>query len=251
MDTSLNILKLSINDLVLDIVRRELKNEDCSKLRLRARYVNVSLDALNRVLVKFPDDVSRQSAIATYAIYLLGNYMRTDDVDRLYADVVQIKSYDLPNYSTGGYDFVVRNSETGSIERVADIGASLDIVEKVNQNTSDISDSDMRFNDFKTNEIGDEALKTESQIVKGAINEVVEYLLQPFTDFVYFKYDGTNNTQPLSFSPNSFGAYTKLNGVDLNPFMDFHYDENNIVIETDLLTIGTQYTLITQYYKAV
>jgi hypothetical protein len=252
MDVSLNILKFSINDLVLDIVRRELKNEDCSKLRLRMRYVYVSLNALNRLLVKFPDDSERESAIATYAIYLLGNYMRTNDVDSLYADVVQIKAYELPDYSTGGYEFVVRNTETGGIEKVSDIGASFDIINDINQNSANIDNVNNDLNDFKVNKIGvDTELKTNSQVISESINEVVSTMLFPFTDAFSFVYDGTNNQQPLSFAPNSFGAYTRLNGVDLNPFMDFQYDNDSIIIAEELLTINTQYILITQYYKSI
>lgn len=93
-------------------------------------------------------------------------------------------------------------------------------------------------------------IQEESERAQAVEDDIYNQLLEPWTDIVIFTYDGTNNTQQLSFSPNTLGGLTSLNTSHiLNPYYDFYYDENTIVLRQDILTQGIEYTLITQYFK--
>lgn len=73
------------------------------------------------------------------------------------------------------------------------------------------------------------------------------HALRPWTDVIFFTFNGSNRTHALSFIPNSFGAGTFLNDKLLNPYSEFTFTDSNITISSSL-EVGTSYKITTQYF---
>lgn len=71
---------------------------------------------------------------------------------------------------------------------------------------------------------------------------------QWFPDVIVFTYDGTNNVQPLSFTPKAYAGISSINKTqDLVPAIDYYFQDDTIVISPSILTEGIEYTILTNY----
>lgn len=85
-------------------------------------------------------------------------------------------------------------------------------------------------------------------LLSSQIADIISIIMQPWTDVISFTYDGTNNIHELSFTPKFVGVTNFQNQTNLNPYLDYYYSANTIVLNMEL-TVGIEYKLITQYYK--
>lgn len=137
---------------------------------------------------------------------------------------------------------------------ISDIQESLSDVENAIVDTlQDIEDLRTDVDlvlDAKLEDVQDEIDEINNTIenIQDEIDQIKSIVVSPWTDVIPFKYSNSNNIHPVTFTPNSVG-YAILNGVSLNPYIDYYFENKTVVLKTELLTQDIEYILIIQYFK--
>lgn len=92
-------------------------------------------------------------------------------------------------------------------------------------------------------------IDNKDTVLQTQINDMIATIVESWTEVIYFTYDGTNNVISLTFTPKKIGVSFFVSETILNPFYDYYYENNTMVLRPSSLTIGVEYHLITQYFK--
>lgn len=92
-------------------------------------------------------------------------------------------------------------------------------------------------------------IDNKDAVLQTQINDMIATIVESWTEVIYFTYDGTNNVISLTFTPKKIGVSFFVSQTILNPFYDYYYENNTMVLRPSSLTIGVEYHLITQYFK--
>lgn len=188
-------------------------------------------------------------------------YNTTKLVYRPFVNVAELEAYFAIHFKTPDFESIVNtggtlNATTGKIT-----GGTNDAYWFPNGATAVLKKTNIDISlyytsaqtDIKISDAVDAFSDTISSVAfSGEYNDLLNkpWLMEPWPDTIVFTYDGTNNSHELSFTPKSVGGGNVIQGSNaLDPYIDFYFEDNHIILKPYLFKEGIEYTLLINYFK--